>query len=173
MRRRTVERALVVIAILATAACSRKVDFTGNTADAQGQPSTQNQTPWATNGGEVARFPDEVPFGPEAMVARDKAPVRKSPGNGEVVSTLPSGTDVVKLSTHGSEDLICFDDPTSGNHMVGWIAQSALGDPTPTTPPTPTSPVADDAEPPPPSPSPSPSPSGGHHHKHPHGPKQH
>jgi hypothetical protein len=162
--------ALIVIATLSVAGCSRTRN--GVTGDSDGQAaSAENSTPWATNGAQVTRFSDEIPYGPDAIVKRDRTEVRRTPGSGEVVATLPAGTDVVKLSTHNGEDLVCFDDPTDGGpHLVGWVPQSALAERTPPAePPPPTPPLTDgDASPP------SPSPPGGHHHRHPHGPpRQH
>jgi hypothetical protein len=181
MRPRQCKCALVVIAALSAGGCSRHLDFTGN-ADAQGgAPGAEGSesTSWAANGGDLARFADEVPFGPDAVVSRDKTQVRKSPGSGDLVTTLPGGTEVTKLSQHGGFDLVCFDDPkNAGTHLAGWVAQSALGDPAQPNPaPTDAGPVADDDAEPPPAPTPTnPSPSppspGGHHHHH-HSPKQH
>jgi hypothetical protein len=182
MRPRQCRLALVVIAALSAAGCSKHLDFTGN-ADAQGGapgPEGQESTSWAANGADLSRFADEVPFGPDAVVARDKTQVRKAPGSGDVVTTLPGGTEVTKLSAHGAFDLVCFDDPkNAGTHLAGWVAQSALGDPAQPNP-APTSdaalPADDDAEPPPAptptNPSPSPPSPGGHHHHH-HGPTKH
>ncbi len=120
---------------------------------------------WASNAPEVARFADEVPFGPEAQT-HDKTTVRKAPG-GEVIATLPGGTDVTKLAAHSTEDLVCFDDPKSGLHMAGWVAQSSLEDTTPPGPPPGPAPgplptTVDDGGTPPPSPTPTPK---HHHHK--------
>ena len=99
--------------------------MTGDFADAQ-SASAENATPWAANGAQVTRFADEIPYGPDAIVKRDGTQVRRSPGSGDVLATLPAGTDVVKLSTHNSEDLVCFDDPDGGLHLVGWVPQSAI-----------------------------------------------
>jgi hypothetical protein len=146
------------MSILSVAGCSRASDDGGTPV-----PDLS-----AANASEVTRFADEVPFGPDAIVSHDKTPVRKSPGNGEVVVTLPSGTDVVKLSMHGSEDLVCFDEPGGGRHLMGWVAQSALEAPTPpSTPPAP-APLAEDGEAPPSQPPDARAPHGGGHHHHPH-----
>ncbi len=127
-----------------------------------GSAASATAEPWAANAGEVTRFADEVPFGPEAVIARDKTPVRKSPG-GDVVTTLPSGVEVTKLSAHGDEALVCFEDPTAGGqHLAGWVAQSALQDSTPPPAPAPTPDAVEDSGPPAPSP---PAPHGGHHHR--------
>jgi hypothetical protein len=162
--------ALIAIATLSVAGCSRTRNPV--TGDSDGQAaSAENSTPWATNGAQVTRFPDEIPYGPDAIVKRDGTQVRRSPGSGEVLATLPAGTDVVKLSTHNSEDLVCFDDPTDGGpHLVGWVPQSALAERTPPPEPPPTPPLTEgDADVPPSPPSPSP---GGHHHRH-RPPRQH
>ena len=143
---------VLAISLVALAACSHGSDAPAPSETAS-SASVQSAMPWAANAGDVSRFADEVPFGPEAT-ARDKTPVRKSPG-GEVVTTLPPGTGVVKLATHGDEVLVCFDDPKGGAHLMGWTLQSSLDDPTP--PP----PAEVDAGPPPPEPKPH-----GHHHGH-------
>jgi hypothetical protein len=177
MRGRPSTPAVLAILALSIAGCSRLKGggSTGNAPDAE-EPSSPS-SPWASNGSDVTRYPDEIPFGPDAIVAHDKTPVRKSPGTGDILATLPGGTDVVKLSTHSGEDLVMFDDPMNrGHRLMGWVPEAALEETAPTPTPTPTAPIVDeDAEPPePPSPNPSPSPPGGHHHHHPHGPpKQH
>jgi hypothetical protein len=177
MRTRSVARALLGIALLSVSGCPRsRTDTTGNASDAQAKAASQeNSTPWASNGAEVARFADEMPFAPDAVVARDKTQVRKSPGTGEVVATLPGGTEVLKLSAHNGDDLVCFDDPAGGLHLVGWVPQSALVDSTPPAPTPIPSPTADqDAEPAPQPDPPQPKTPGGHHRPHRHGPpRQH
>jgi hypothetical protein len=129
--------------------------------------ATSAVQPWAANAGDIARFADEEPFGPSATVAQDKTRVRTAPGAGDVVATLAAGTDVVKLATHGTDDLVCFDEPKPGTrHLMGWVPQSALTDPPP-SPPAPPSPPpswAGDGGTTPPSPDP-PAPHG-HHHRH-------
>jgi len=168
-----------VIALLSVLGCPRaRTEVTGGASDAQAKgPAQENSTPWAANGSEVVRFSDEMPFAPDAIVARDRTQVRKSPGTGEIVATLPAGTDVLKLSAHNGDDLVCFDDPGAGGlHLVGWVPQSALADPTPPSPTPIPSPTAEqDAEPTPQPDPPQPkTPGGGHHHRHPHTPpKQH
>jgi hypothetical protein len=138
----------------------------GNAGTKPDDPAPSQATlPWAANAGDVTRFADEEPFGPPAVVSQDKTVIRTGPG-GEIVATLPAGTDVVKLASHGSDDLVCFDEPKPhGRHLMGWVSQAALTDPAP-----PPEPSADDGgEPPAPPDPPDPPPRhGGHHHRHPH-----
>ncbi len=130
----------------------------------QAAPSATPSPPtWAANADDVTRFPDEEPFGPAATIVGDNVRVGTSPGGGNVVTTLASGTDVTKLAAHGKDDLICFDDPKSGGrHLVGWVSQSALQDPAPPPPPSPNDDEDGGAPPAPPDPPP---PHKGHHHR--------
>jgi hypothetical protein len=126
-----------------------------------------SSSPEAANAGDVSRFPDEVPFGPSAVVAHDRSRVAKTPGGADLVGTLPAGFDVIKLAARGTQDLVCFDEPKPGTrHLMGWIAQSDLIDDAPPAPAT------EDAGPPappdPPDPPDPPPHKGGHHHKQPH-----
>ena len=109
-RGRAVFALLAFSIAFASAGCSH-----GGSDASSGAGSAASATaePWAANAGEVTRFADEVPFGPEAVIARDKTPVRKSPG-GDVVTTLPSGVEVTKLSAHGDEALVCFEESDGG-----------------------------------------------------------
>ena len=150
--------AVVATLMLANAGCTRP----GPDPADKTEPPPPKEAPvlalGAANAGEVTRFADEEPFGPTAVVAQDKTRVRKSPGSGDVVATLPSGAEVVKLAAHGSDDHVCFDEPAPGSrHLMGWVAQSALQDPPP--------PAADDGGEPPP-PEPDPPPPRAHHHRH-------
>ena len=156
---------MVITAIaISLSGCTHKSSDAGPATD--DTPPAQNIAPWAANAGDVARFADEEPFGPTAVVSQDKAIVRKSPGSGDTVATLATGTDVVKLAAHAGEDLVCFDEPKpGGRHLMGWIAQSALTDPAPppsTNPPP--NPGDEDGGTAPPQPDPS----QHHHHKRPH-----
>jgi hypothetical protein len=165
---------LVALAILALsiAACPRLGSEAGSRPDAAVAPApapapapTQSPMPWAANAADVTRFADEVPYGPDAVIAHDKTAVRRSPG-GAIVTTLPAGAEVVKLSARGDDDLVGFDDKKSGGrHLMGWVAQSALQDPAPPPDPTPT--VTEDSGPPPPAPPEPPAPHGDKHQHHP------
>ncbi len=140
---------------------------TSSSSDAGTAPPSSTQE--ATNAADVTRFPDEEPFGPTAVVAQDKTAVRTAPGGGDLVATLPAGVDVTKLSAHGTDDLVCFEDPKGGRHLMGWVPQSALQDATPPGPPPappPPLPGADDGgTTPPPAPTPPAPTPRGHHHK--------
>jgi hypothetical protein len=146
----------VVLAALAAGAwgCGNKSNDAPPPPPAD-QPEKEPAT-WAANAGEVTRFADEVPFGPEATISGDKVQARKSPGSGGVVSVLASGTNVTKLAAHGDQDLVCFDDPKGGAHLIGWVPSSSLQDAVPPPAPGP----SDDAGPP----DPPPRPHKGHHH---------
>jgi len=148
---------VVVLAavVCAVASCGRPMsDAVGAVVDAR---AAENPLPWAANAGDVARFADEEPFGPTAIVTGDGTRVTRSPGGGDVVATLAAGTDVTKLSARGGEALVCFDEPKpGGRHLMGWVPQSALEDP---ALPSPAPQVDDGGAPPDPPP-----PHGGHHH---------
>jgi hypothetical protein len=162
MAKRRGAAAVLVMLALSLAGCPRKAND-GAFGDGGGGGAGGTEG-WASNAAEVARFSDEVPFGPDAVIARDKTPVRTAPGGGEVVTNLPAGTEVTKLAARGGEDLVCFDDPKPGGpHMAGWVAQSALQDSAPPPAPGPTPNAVDDGGTTPPSPTPH---GGGHHHKH-------
>jgi len=152
--------ALFALLALTVAGCPHPK---GDSGDAGGAGGSQGE---ATNAGDVTRFSDETPFGPEATIGHDRTVVRKAPGSGDMVATLPAGTDVVKLAAHGEDVLVCFDDPKPpGQHLMGWVPQSALQDAVPPPPPSPgpaPAPTMDDGGAPPPPPSPTPH---GHHHK--------
>jgi hypothetical protein len=146
--------AFVIVAI-SFAGCSPAA---GHSADA-GPPAAVS--PWATNAADVARFSDEAPFGPAAIVVRDNTAARTSPGGASIVATLPAGTDVVKLANHGSDDLVCFDEPKGGGrHLMGWVSEAALQDSIPPAP----APAAQDGGTAPDPPDP-PAPHRGHHHR--------
>jgi hypothetical protein len=149
--------ALSLVTAMGCSGSSKPIGVFG--ADAAG-PAADTQ--WATNAADVARFADEVPFGPDALVAHDRTPIRKSPG-GEPFGTLPAHTDVTKLASHAGEDLVCFNDPRGGAHLAGWVADSDLV--APAAPPAPDPPdTVDDGGSDPPDPRP-PTPHG--HHKKP------
>jgi hypothetical protein len=126
-------------------------------------------SPWATNAADITRFQDEIPLGPEATIARDGTVIRRSPEPGDPVATLGQGTRVVKVSAHGGQTLVVFEDPkTTGQRLMGWVAEMALDEATPS--PSPVPPLTDGGEgdgdvPPPPSP-PSPNPTPSRHHRH-------
>jgi hypothetical protein len=170
------EATMFVFGTLLLAGCARSAnDSSANAADAR--PAGVN--PWATNWVDIARYQDEVPFGPVAVVSQDHTPVRAAPEEGIVIATLPGGAYVVKLSRHDNDDLVTFDGPKGGGQrLVGWVPESALADPTPppsassSPPPLPTTPppsatTADNDGGPPPSPlPPEPPPGPGPHHHH-------
>jgi hypothetical protein len=170
------EAAMFVFGTLLLAGCARSAnDSSANAADAR--PAGVN--PWATNWTDIARYQDEVPFGPVAIVSQDHTPARAAPEEGIVIATLPIGAYVVKLSRHDNDDLVTFDGPKGGGQrLVGWVPESALADPTPppsassSPPPLPTTPppsatTADNDGGPPPSPlPPEPPPGPGPHHHH-------
>jgi len=163
--------AVFALFALSLGACAHPSSSAG--ADPGSANNGQSSMPWASNAGDVARFADEVPFGPEATVAQDKTPVHNTPGGGDLVATLPMGAEVTKLAARGNEDLVCFDDPKPGGaHLMGWVAQSALHDAAPSPGPGPAPNGQEDADVPPPSPNPPPphGGGGGHHH---HGRKKH
>ena len=149
---------LALVLALGSSACGQ----TGAPSTDAG-PSVAAVSPGGANAAEVTRFADETPFGPTAIVVRDSTPARLAPGGGAVAATLPAGTDVTKLARHGSDDLVCFDEPKTGRHLMGWIAEAALQDSIP--PPLP-APAADDGGSTPPSPPDPPAPHGHHHRPH-------
>jgi hypothetical protein len=165
-------RVLLLVGALAVAGCPRDRD------SSNGVPSSQpsSTTPFASNAGDVTRYDDEIPLGPDATIAKDKTPARRAPGTGAVVATLPTGTEVTKLSTRGNDTLIVFDDPKeSTGRLMGWVPESSLDESAPpSTPPSaplpPLSgeagPSADDGGSPSTPPDPDPS-RPGHHHHHP------
>lgn len=157
--------ALLAMLAFSIPGCARLGTDSGGAPDPAGSSvANPASTQWAANAGEVTRFADEVPFGPEAITVSDKTSVRQSPGAGDIITTLPAGEGVTKLSAHGTQALVCFDDPKDHRHMVGWVAQSALQDPAPPAPPTPDE---EDAAPPQPDPPPDPPQRPpGHHHRH-------
>jgi len=174
-------------AVVAAAGCGRLRSELREHTDGQGGPASpgSNPTPWAANGGEVSRFADEVPFGPDATIAHVKTPVRPAPGAGVPFAMLSTGTDVVKIAQRGTDELIFFEDPAdSSRHLLGWVPESALQEPsaptpTPSSAPTPvpsTMPSANadaDVPPPPPMPpAPAPGPDSKHHHRPKGGPHQ-
>ena len=171
MARRFRGPAAVAVLALCIAGCPRLgSETTGKSGDAAAPAPapapTPSAVPWAANAADVARFTDEELLGPDAVIAHDKTAVRTTPGGGAVVATLPAGAEVVKLSTHGNDDLVWFEDPKSaGRHLTGWVAQSAVKDPAPPPSPSPSPDEDEDAGPPSPAP---PEPSGphggGHHH---------
>jgi hypothetical protein len=163
---------VVGVGVLSLVGCPRSRD-SGNTVE----PAPQSVTPFASNANDVTRYQDEVPQGPDATVARDNTAVRKAPGTGDVVATLSSGAEVIKISTHGRDDLVTFDDPKGGSsRLMGWVADSALEESAPPTPNSPVPPllgeggvVSDDGGTPnnPPDPPDPKNPGKHHHHPHP------
>jgi hypothetical protein len=168
---------LFMAAALSVSGCPRDRD-SGN-----GAPPTPASTvsPFGSNAGDVTRFQDEQPLGPDGTIAKDNTAVRKSPGTGGVVATLPKGTEVIKISTHGTEALITFDDPKDSNErLMGWVPETAVDESAPpSSPNAPLPPLTgeggastddggsyDGASPPSP-PDPNPSNPSHHHHHHP------
>lgn len=141
----------------ASVGCGHSSPDNAPKVDDQGPPLSP--MPWAANANEVSRYADEEPFGPSATVSQDKTKVRKIPGSGDLVSTLPAGTEVTKLAAHGTDDLICFDEPQGGRHLMGWVPQSSLSDSAPPAPPPSAEPAQDAGPPEPPEP-----PTPHHHH---------
>jgi hypothetical protein len=166
-------RSLLLLGMLSLTACPPRHN---NAADGGSPSSGSSVQPFASNAGDVTRFQDEVPLGPEAIVAQDGTIVRASPESGDAVATLSKGAAVTELSTHGTMSLVVFDDPKGGNHrLMGWVLDAALEDVGP-SPTPPVAPLTDggggglaDAVAPSPSPtSPNPSPGKHHHHHRPH-----
>jgi hypothetical protein len=155
---------LTVFALtMSIAACGGRA---GGQGGGKGDAGGQNAAPWAENAGEVTRFADEEPFGPSATIAQDKTKIYASPGGGELVATLPAGTDVTKLAAHGGDVLVCFDEPKPGDrHLMGWVPQSSLQDSAPSPGPGPLPAADDGGVPPSPDPTPPPNKKGRHHHK--------
>jgi hypothetical protein len=157
---------VLLFGMLSLTACP---DGRNNASSSDGAPGIggNSDVPWASNAGQVARFEDETPLGPNATVMSDGTVVRKSPESGAPVATLSKGTTVIELSTRNQQSLITFDDPKGGDvRLIGWVSENAL---TESSPPSPVPALAeggaDDADvPPSPSPSPSPTP-GKHHHR--------
>jgi hypothetical protein len=152
-----------VVGVLLAAGCSRSATDSPRDAGAARAPSAGS---WATNWSEITRFQDEVPFGPLAKVRHDGTAVRQAPDDDNVVATLASGTNVLKISRRGDDDLIGFNDPKgNGQRLVGWVPVSALeeGDSTPDDA------GDEDADEPATGPTePSPGPAPRHHHHRPH-----
>jgi hypothetical protein len=160
MAKRLGGRVVLAMLVLAVTGCASKASDAGpncgdTPAPAQSSPGS------AANAADVTRFADEEPFGPTAVTAHDNTTVRKSPGGGGTVTTLPAGTEVTKLAAHGTDDLVCFDDPKGGLHLMGWVAPTDLQEATP-----PPAPAEEDGGTEPPAPH------KGHHH-HGHKPKHH
>jgi hypothetical protein len=141
-----------LLALLAACGSKGHAD-NGSNCDNAAPSATPPPSPGpGANAAEVTRFADEEPFGPAATTAHDNVSVRKAPGTSDLVTTLPSGTEVTKLAAHGNDALVCFDDPKGGQHLIGWVSAADLQDP---PPPGPGEPDGGD-EPPPPH--------KGHHH---------
>jgi len=84
--------------------------------------------PEAVNVDAVARFPDETAIDHQAATVQWATNnVRKSPPSGEVIATLPKGTNVVELATHDKYALITFDNPKNASErLMGWIVKDAF-----------------------------------------------
>jgi hypothetical protein len=169
---------LLLLGLFSITACPTRRN-NGNDVGPGSNGNSGSVHPFASNGGDVTRFQDEIPLGPEALVAQDGTVVRNSPDNGDTVATLTKGVAVVELSTHGLASLVVFDDPKGGGRrLMGWILDSALEDVSPQPGPTPpVLPLTDggafdsgggweDSGPPQPAPGPSPNPNPGKHHHH-------
>ncbi len=140
--------------LLFVAACAGKVGDGGSShcADASAPAAPAPAAGPGANAADVARFADEEPLGPAAVTAHDNTSVRKAPGSSALVTTLPATTEVTKLSAHGGDVLVSFNDPKGREHLIGWVAAADLQEP---SPPSPAEPDGGD-EPPPHH--------GGHHH---------
>src|SRR5262249_59628682 len=84
--------------------------------------------PEASNAGDIARFGDETKIDHEAAkIEAVVAIVRKSPPNGEQVTRLNHGTDVVKIAQHEKQFLITFANPKKADdRLMGWVTETSF-----------------------------------------------
>jgi hypothetical protein len=84
--------------------------------------------PEASNAGDIARFGDETKIDHEAAkVEAMVAIVRKSPPNGEQVTRLNHGTDVVKIAQHEKQFLVTFANPKkTDERLMGWVTEASF-----------------------------------------------
>lgn len=90
--------------------------------DAAAAPTAVN----AKNTADVARFPGETASsGAEKIEALSVA--RTSPRGGNVVATLPVGTDVTKVAEYQTNVLVTFADPKDASAtLLGWVGKEAF-----------------------------------------------
>ncbi len=87
--------------------------------------------PEAVNAQTVAHFPDETVIDHQAATVQWSANnIRKSPPSGEIVATLPKGTNVVQIAGHDKYALVTFDNPKNASErLMGWVIKDAFNPP--------------------------------------------
>jgi hypothetical protein len=91
----------------------------------------------AKNEGQVLRYATEQKLDEPGVITVDGVVVRNFPGNGPMIATVNKGTPVQKLAQYFSSGiLIQFDEPGTGDKLIGWVPLSAFvappGQPIPT-----------------------------------------
>ena len=122
--------AFVPFLICALTACpKKKVDASDAAAEASvAATDAAPAGPEATNADAIARFPDETPIDHQAATVQWASNnARKSPPSGDVVATLPKGTNVVQIASHDKYILITFDNPkNAGERLEGWVLKDVF-----------------------------------------------
>jgi hypothetical protein len=118
-----------VLALVLAGCPKKKGDASDASADAEaGAAAATAPGPEASNVDAVARFPDETAIDHQAATLLWAANnVRKAPPSGEIIATLPKGTNVIQLASHDKYALVTFDNPkTSGERLMGWVIKDAF-----------------------------------------------
>ncbi len=126
---------LAVVLASALVACpKKKTDAADAAADAEvavvdaAAPAAEG-----TNFGEIARFGDETKI--DHQTAKLEMPftiVRKSPPNGDHVTTLAKGIEVVKIAQQKEQVLVTFANPKKPDErLMGWVTVASFTAPPP------------------------------------------
>jgi hypothetical protein len=127
-------KALLLLLTLPLLGCPKKKTDVSDAAtdaapaDAGDVEAAAPAGPEASNMGDIARFGDETKIDHEAAkIEAVVAIVRKSPPNGEQVTRLSHGTDVVKIAQHEKQFLITFANPKKADdRLMGWVTETSF-----------------------------------------------
>ncbi len=122
--------AIVPLVLCAVTGCPKKKGDAGDAASDAPVAATDAVPagPEASNADAVARFPDEAPIDRQAATLQWAANnARKTPQSGDIVATLPKGTNVIQIASHDKFILVTFDDPkNAGQRLMGWVIKDAF-----------------------------------------------
>jgi hypothetical protein len=131
--RLTLRKTWICVALLAASAgCKKKIaadaDASADTDATAAAPAAVSSAAEATNSDNVARFPEETKIDHvAAKIEEHQAIARNSPPGGDVVATLPHGTEVTEIAQHGNFFLVTFDNPKDKSaHLMGWVSKDAF-----------------------------------------------
>lgn len=97
----------------------------GAAIDAAAAPTAPG-APTGKNAAAIAHFQTETALNEPKVIGQTATP-KTSPGAGQVVGTLKTGTTVTRVASNSGYSLIVFPDPNvPSDNLMGWVSDAAF-----------------------------------------------